>query len=293
MARRWMRRQPGSSRCPPRTPTRSSRSGRRSNCVTVRRHCKPGSELVRRIDSLQPFHRRSHPHMHPLARLVRHTNHAKHRTPAITAVRLAAMYRDDQLPRSMRDLPPRPEVPLRVGDVIGKTPMGTRVPVTLFPTVGINLPGSDRWPVLMNELAEICHWVRTRAVPRLVTGMESPPEPALPTRYEIAVGHQDERRAMSSGSTTSALDRHKQRLGAASVRADLVDTIGQMDGSPSTQQIVAWLAQLTDDEVLDRASRLRVTHTYDPGVMKRNAEVLQSLQDEALEFGHDNQTVEQ
>ncbi len=108
-----------------------------------------GSELVRRIDALQPFHRRNEPRAHPLARLVLHTNHAKHRTPAITAVRLAAMYEDDQMPRSVRDLAPRPEEPLHVGDVIAEPPLGARVPVTLFPTVGINRPGTDRWPVLM------------------------------------------------------------------------------------------------------------------------------------------------
>ncbi|MGW2625869.1 hypothetical protein [Micromonospora taraxaci] len=244
---------------------------------------RAGSELVRRIDRLQPFHRQSDPQMHPLARLVLHTNHAKHRTPAITAVRLAAMYQEDQMPRSVRDLPPRPEEPLRVGDVIAETPIGTIIPVTLFPTIGINRPGTDRWPVLMQELDEISHWVRTQAVPRLVTGTE-PPEPALPTRYEIAVGHQDERRAMSMGSTTSAADRQRQRLGAAAVRTDLVDLICQMDGSPSDQQIAAWLAQLTDEEVLDRMSRLKVTHTYDPGVLLHNVEVLEGLRDEALGF---------
>jgi hypothetical protein len=106
-------------------------------------------ELARRLEALQPFHRRMEPQSHPLARLVLHTNHAKHRMPAITAVRLAAMYEDDRMPRSIRDLAPRPEEPLRVGEVIAQTPIGTKVPVTLFPTVGINRPGTDRWPVLI------------------------------------------------------------------------------------------------------------------------------------------------
>ncbi|MEV4753454.1 hypothetical protein AB0K21_44540 [Streptosporangium sp. NPDC049248] len=197
------------------------------------------------------------------------------------------MYQEDQRPRSIRDLPPRPEEPLRVGDVIAQTPMGTQVPTTLFPTVGINRPGTDRWPVLMQELDEISHWVRTRAVPRLVTGSMEPPEPALPTRYEIAVGHEDERRAMSAGSTTSAAERHKQRLGAASARVDLVDTIGQVDGSPSVRQITAWLSQLTDGELLDRIARLKVSHTYDLDVMRHNFEVLEGLRDEVLEFARD------
>jgi hypothetical protein len=247
---------------------------------------RAGSELVRRIGELQPFRRRSDPPMHPLARLVLHTNHAKHRTPSITAVRIAAMYQDDHRLRSVRDLPLRSEEPLRVGDVIAQTPMGTQVPMTLFPTVGINRPGTDRWPVLMQELEEISHWVRTQAVPRLVTGME-PPEPALPARYEIAVGHENERRAMSAGSTTSAAERHTLRMSAASVRADLAETISQMDGSPSARQIKAWLAQLTDEQVLDRTVRLKATHTRVRDMMLRNIEVLEGLRDEALEFARD------
>lgn len=249
-----------------------------------------GSKLVRRIDGLQPFHRRNKPQAHPLARLVLHTNHAKHRTPSITAVRLAAMYQDKQMPRSVRDLAPRPEEPLRVGDVIAETPLGARVPVTLFPTVGINRPGTDRWPVLMQELDEIAHWVRTQAVPRLITGAE-PPKPELPARYEIGVGHEDERRAISAGSTRSAGERHKQRLSAASVRADLASLIGQLDGSPGGQQIGTWLAQLNDEEVLDRISRLQPTHTYDPDTVLRNFSVPQGLRDEAVSFCH-NQPIE-
>lgn len=252
---------------------------------------RAGSELVRRIHGLQPFHRRTEPQAHPLARLVLHTNHAKHRTPAIMAVRLAAMYQDDQLPRSMRDLDPRPEEPLRVGDIIAETPMGTRVPVTLFPTVGISRPGTDRWPVLMQELDEIAHWVRTQAVPRLITGTEGL-KPVLPTRYEIDVGHADERRAISTGSTTSAAERHTRCLMAASVRDDLVDLIGNMHGSPSGRQIATWLAQLSDEEVLERISRLQATLTYDPDAMLRNFEVMKGLQDEALRFSHNDQPVE-
>lgn len=243
-----------------------------------------GSELVRRIDGLQPFHRRNEPQAHPLARLVLHTNHLKHRTPAITAVRLAAMYQDDQMPRSMRELAPHPEEPLRLDDVIAQTPIGTRVPVTLFPTVGINRPGTDRWPVLMQALEEIAHWVRTQAIPRLITGTE-PPEPGLPTRYEISVGHEDERQAMSSGSTTSAGERHKKALAAASARGDLAEMISMIDGSPSEPQIARWLAHLDDEEVLGQMSRLRMAFDYDPEVERHNLEVLMGCRDAAFRFG--------
>ncbi|WP_019547869.1 hypothetical protein [Streptomyces sulphureus] len=252
---------------------------------------RAGSELVRRIENLQPFQRVNEPHSHPLARLTLHTNHAKHRTPAITAVRLAAMYRDDQLPRSMRDLPARPEEPIRVGDVIAETPLGTQVPVTLFPTVGINRPGTDRWPVLMTELDEISWWIRTQAVPRLIAGGDLP-EPALPTRYEISVGQEDERAAIAAGSTISASERHKQRLGAAIARPGLIDLIGQIEGAPSAADITAWTEQLTDEEVLERMSRLRMTFTYEPKILLRNAEVVAGLRDEVLSFAFDDDPAE-
>lgn len=247
-----------------------------------------GSELVRRIEGLQPFHRRNEPQAHPLARLVLHTNHAKHRTPAITAVRLAAKYQDDQIPRSVGELVPRPEEPMRVGDIIAETPLGTKIPVTLFPTVGINRPGTNRWPVLIKELDEIARWVRTQAVPRLITGAE-PPEPALPTRYAIALGHADERGAMSMRSTTTAVDRYQLRLGAASVRIDLADMISKIDGSPQRRQIVAWLEQLADDEVMERVRRLGVAFNYEADIVLRNVEILNGLRDEALAFGREAQ----
>ncbi|MGW6771940.1 hypothetical protein ACWGBX_16175 [Streptomyces sp. NPDC055037] len=252
---------------------------------------RAGSELVRRIEGIQPFQRVNEPHSHPLARLTIHTNHAKHRTPAITAVRLAAMYRDDQVPRSMRDLPARPEEPIRVGDVIAQTPLGTKVPVTLFPTVGINRPGTDRWPVLMTELEEISWWVRTQAVPRLITGGDLP-EPALPARYDISVGQEDERAAIAAGSMISAPKRHKQRLDAANARGALVDLIGQIKGAPSVSGITAWAEHLTDEEVLERMSRLRTTFTYQPETLLRNADVLAALLDEVLNFAFDDDPAE-
>lgn len=242
----------------------------------------PGSDLVKRIEGLQPFNRKDAEN-HPLARLVLHTNHSKHRAPAVTALRIAAMYIDDQMPRSVSSLPRRPEVPLRVGDVIAETPFGTQVPVTLFPTVGINRPGTDQWPVLMQELEEISRWVRTQAVPRLVTGME-PPSPELPARYDIAIGHVDERRAISAGSTTSAAAQHQQRLSAASIRLDMVDTLGLIDGSPNAEQIAAWLNHLSDGELLKRMSRLKLAPVYDSDIVLSNFEVLKGMRDEAAAF---------
>jgi len=75
------------------------------------------------------------------------------------------------------------EGPVKVGDVLAETPFGVRVPVTLFPTIGLNRPGTDRWPVLVTELDDIATWVRTQAVPILITG--TPDVDPLLHRHEL------------------------------------------------------------------------------------------------------------
>lgn len=143
--------------------------------------------------------------------------------------------------------------------------------------------------MLIKELDEISGWVRTQAVPRLITGTE-PPEAPLPARYEITVGHEDEREAMSMGSRTTAVDRYQLRLGAASARIDLADLISRIDGSPDRGQLVAWLEQLADAEVMERVGRLGAAFNYEAGIVLRNVEILNGLRDEALAFGRETQT---
>ncbi|AXL12098.1 hypothetical protein DXT68_08080 [Microbacterium foliorum] len=242
-----------------------------------------GSELLRRIEGLQPYQRTKDPKDHPMALLASHTNHSKHRAPAITSVRLAAIHREDQSPPSLADVQRLPEVPLQVGDVIARTPRGARIPVALFPTIGINRPGTTRWPVLMKELEDLASWVRTQAVPRLVTGAD-PPSSVLPARYDIAVGHTDERKALSDGSTFSAAQRHQERLQAASVRQNLVETLAAMDSAPRAKDIAAWLESLEDRDVLKRMDKLRFTSHYDEDFMLSNLDVLEGMRDDARHF---------
>ncbi|WP_037180484.1 hypothetical protein [Rhodococcoides fascians] len=242
-----------------------------------------GGELIKRIGRLQPFHRTISSHEHPMALLALHTNHSKHRTPAVTAVRLAAIHREDLTPPTLADVERRPEVPLQVGEVIAETPRGKRIPVALFPTIGINRPGTERWPVLVKELDELATWVRTQAVPRLITGIE-PPAPTLPARYEISVGREDERSALPSGSATSAAQLHSDRLEAASARLDMVETIVQMDDAPSAAQISAWLKSLSDRELLARVRELRATATYEPEIVLSNFAALERMRDDARRF---------
>ncbi|MGC0363801.1 hypothetical protein ABH922_001785 [Rhodococcus sp. 27YEA15] len=241
-----------------------------------------GSELVQRIERLQPLHRCQAPSEHPLARLVLHTNHAKHRMPAVAAVMLPVMYRRDQRPESIDGLEKRLLRPLVVGEVLAEAPVGEIVEWSLFPNIGVNRPGTDDWPTLMIELREIADWVREQAVPILVAGDRQ--GPVLPARYDISVGHEDEREAIAAGTFVSATERHSERLRAGPVRDDLTEMIGTLPGAPSRTQLAEWLDSLSDKEVLTRVDRLGA---FREGAMAgglRVIEILMSHRDEALEY---------
>lgn len=242
------------------------------------------SDLIRVIESLQPFHRRLAPTEHPLARLVSHTNHAKHRTPAVAAVMLPVVYREDRLPQSFADIEERPAEPLRPGEVVFEAPVGEVVPVCLNPTIGLNRPGTDQWPILMHELRDIANWVRKQALPRLITGGD-PPVDALPACYDISTGHEDERRAIAEGCHTSAFERQRDRLVAASARPDLVDLVGRVPGAPAPELIWRWAEQLTDTQVIERVGRLEAFRDQSTNSDETRAmSVLQNLAAEVREF---------
>lgn len=249
-----------------------------------------GGELNRRVEALQPLHRTVDPDDHPLDRLTSYTNHFKHRTPAVTAVRLAAMYRDRDQPRSIRDVEHRPEVPIRIGDVIAESPIGQQEVFTLFPTVGVNLPGTDRWPVLMRELGGIGDWVRRQAIPRLVTGSSAEGDP-LPARYDISFPHNDERAAIVSGRMESAGKLAALRLQAEGIRQDmpalLCRTDRELRGSDAdlrAEEVALWAAQVPDKGILDRWSTFGRGDDSDPEAILLRWDVLCALRDEAAEF---------
>lgn len=124
----------------------------------------------------------------------------------------------------------------------------------------------------MAKLDLLAAWARTQAIPRLISG--SVPTPELPPRYDIAIGHDDDRSALSTGSTLSAAQRHRDRLGTASVRQDLVDTLALMDDAPSGEEIAAWLDALSDQGVLAKIKQLTVMPNYESDIEQRNRAVL-------------------
>lgn len=230
----------------------------------VRRGKRPtplqhGAPVLERVRRLQPYQRGIRPEEHLLFLLAAHSNLAKHRVPLVAALRLAAI-RPDAGPIDPRVRIPNPvEGPVRVGDVLAEIPLGVRVPVALFPTVGLNRPGTDQWPVLVTELADIASWVRTQAIPLLITGTTD--VDPLPASHDITTGHSDERSAIHAGTQHSAAERYRTRLGAAVTRLDLAELFNSHPDKPDPRAVQRWLDSLDDDAILHRMRRIIPGHT--------------------------------
>ncbi|MDV6289331.1 hypothetical protein [Streptomyces rochei] len=218
-----------------------------------------GTPLAQRIERLQPFQRRDS-NEHPLRLLAAHTNLAKHRTPAVAATRLGAVYPDD--PRSNLNvalpLKPRPQpgdgLPLRQGDVLANAPLGARIPFSVMPTVSLQRPHTGVWVIAAHELELLEQWVRTIAIPILVTGSyEVSP---LPPQLDISVGCADLRAELATAGRTPAVVRARARISAAVARAGLVDVLAPSPEGSEAETLRIWLDSLDDGAVVERAVRL-------------------------------------
>lgn len=243
-----------------------------------------GGALVDRIQRLQPFSDTGDQKSHPLARLTSYTNHFKHRAPAVTATSVPAIYRDSELRNAEPGVANRPRTPTTVGDTLIETPVGQRVPLTLWPSLGLNRPGTEEWPLLVDELNECMDWVRGTALPVLITGGPTTNE-LLPARYAIDVGHHDERHAITTGSWESSHERFKQRLNAAVARENLPGMLETLPGAPPADAIKAWVTSLTDAEVNERMSTIVLTGQRGP--TRKMIGALQQLAEQAAVFARE------
>lgn len=219
-----------------------------------------GTPLAQRIERLQPFQRRN-PDEHPLRLLAVYTNVAKHRAPAVAATRLGAVHPDDPHSGLTVDLPlkhgPQPGdgLPLREGDVLASAPRGARIPFSVWPTVSLQRPHTGVWAIAANELELLETWVRTVAIPVLVTGRHdvSP----LPPHLDITVGHRDVRAALAKADRTPAVVRGRDRIAAITGRAGLVEFLAFFTERPEEETIRAWLDSLDDTQVVEHVLHLR------------------------------------
>jgi hypothetical protein len=210
----------------------------------------PGGELTRRIESLQPY-QSDHPDEHPMRVLAAHTNHSKHRSPSVASTQLGVIVPDVLHPKLT--LASGPERAARVGDVLATAPIQLRIGISIIPNVSIQRPHNGSWRVVMKELGALEEWVRTIAVPTLITG--GPAAEVLPAQLDTTIGHTDMRAAIISARGLSAAERSEQLIVAESMRDELVEMLVNTTdlSDPETR---AWVEQLSDEAVLQRLDDL-------------------------------------
>ncbi|WUT01648.1 hypothetical protein OHA46_33360 (plasmid) [Streptomyces sp. NBC_00708] len=219
----------------------------------------PSAPLAQRIRALQPFHRRD-PGEHPLKLLVEYTNTAKHRRPTVAAARLGAVHPDApnpglvvSQPLEQRPLPGSGQ-PIHVNDIIATAPRGEYIPFSIWTTVSLQRPHTGIWNIAVKELEYLEDWVRTTAIPIIITGgREVTP---LPPQLDISTGCDDLRSELLRAGATSAAERGAQRIHAAVARTNLTEVLVPLVGDDMSETINEWAATLSDDSVLERAARL-------------------------------------
>jgi hypothetical protein len=215
--------------------------------------------LAQRIRALQPFQRRV-PDEHPLKILVEYTNLAKHRMPAVAAARLGAVYPDTPHPGLAVSQPlerhPQPGSgqPLHADDVIVTGPRHEYIPLSIMTTVSLQRPHTGVWSIAAKELEHLEDWVRTAAIPILITGSRD--VAPLPPQLDISTGHDDLRGELPRSGAVTAAERGGKRIQAAIARAGFAEILAPLVGSGMSDTISAWVSTLDDDAVQERVYRL-------------------------------------
>ncbi|MFE2145824.1 hypothetical protein ACFXA3_29525 [Streptomyces sp. NPDC059456] len=209
--------------------------------------------LAGRLRMLQPFQQED-TETHPLRLLAEHTNLVKHRMPAIATTRLGAVYPDQPHPGIEVAAPLEPgtrrSIAMEPGDILASAPRGERAYLNIVPTVALQRPHTGEWIVTVHELGRLEKWVRTTAVPTLITGHGQ--MPALRPHLDITTGHVDLRQAAAAAGSTPAAERATLRIASTMARHDLVDLISRCPGSPDQRALEAWTESLADHEVVER-----------------------------------------
>ena len=211
------------------------------------------SPLLERVRALQPYQRNKTPGEHPMKVLAAHTNLAKHRMPALAATKVGLILPDKAVPGLV--VLANKDEPVRAGDVLISTPLGSAVAVSIWCPVIVQRPHTDEWRTVVKELDFLARWVRAVAIPTLITGTYDLPE--LPATFDTAVGHEDERAAIAAGSWVTADVRLSQRMQARLLRRDFPETLAATPEAPDVGVLRTWVESLPDDALLERADRLR------------------------------------
>ncbi|TFD01315.1 hypothetical protein E3T28_07095 [Cryobacterium sinapicolor] len=218
----------------------------------------PGAALSTRVSRLQPFHDVD-PTVHPMRLLAEYTNFAKHRAPAITTVRVGPVMPDRDVP-GVQVVEFDEPVPARVGDVLVHGPRRAKVGVSIYPFIASQRPHTGTWHVLMKELGELADWVRTVAIPTLVTG-DATVDPLIPG-IDISVGHGSLEDALTGARRETAFVLNQTRVIARGIRGDLAESLTQTSrGTLSLEDAKRWLDGLGDAEVIRRLDEVGFSST--------------------------------
>ncbi|WP_328774833.1 hypothetical protein OHU17_00270 [Streptomyces goshikiensis] len=216
-----------------------------------------GAPLTGCLRRLQPYQHED-TERHPLRVLAEHTNLAKHRVPAVATTRLGAVYPDQPHPDVAVAISPAPgtgrSIALEAGDVLASAPRGQQIVLNVVPTVALQRPHTGEWIVAAKELGLLEQWVRTTAVPTLITGTAH--VAPLPPQFDITTGHEDLRQVLAGAGQVAAAGRLAMRIGAAGARGSLVDLIASLRGSPDRDALQGWVDSLDDQAAVARVNRL-------------------------------------
>lgn len=182
--------------------------------------------------------------MHPLRRLVAHTNAAKHQAPAVTTVRVGKVVHDS----APREEPTDAHSLGGVGSVIASVPRGTVEGIPVWPQVAVRRPHTEELRTLMWEVREIEEWVRQIALPILIVGGTDLPE--LRPNLDVDAGYESASQAWSAARSESAAVRAGERLQASALRVDIAQMMTVEDGEPSRAMYTRWLATIEDARVV-------------------------------------------
>lgn len=205
-----------------------------------------------RIAALQP-HEAPDEQSHLLKVLAEHTNLSKHRMPAVAAVRLGTIVPDHPAPGLVITGEYEDDSPLNVGDVLASVPAGVRVPMNIWPKIGIRRPHTGEWIVLIHELRQLETWVRTEAIPLIIVG-STDVEP-IPPHLDITRGYTAYADARAEAKAVAAGERHQLRIAGKGVREDLPGVFKQMLPEIPRETVDAFVAGLSDADAVETISR--------------------------------------
>jgi hypothetical protein len=205
-----------------------------------------------RIAALQP-HEAADEQSHLLRVLAEHTNLSKHRTPAVAAVRLGTIVPDHPAPGLVITGEYEDDSPLNVGDVLASVPAGVRVPMNIWPKLGIRRPHTGEWIVLIHELRQLETWVRTEAIPLIIMGTTD--VNPIPPHLDITRGYTAYADARAEAKAVPAGERHQLQIAGKGVREDLPGVFQQRLPEIPGEAVDAFVGSLSDADAVETIKR--------------------------------------